>query len=156
ELMYGLNGVYNRLIDPNGRMYSRGLFSYFVLNDESYFKNISINNIRVMQMDAADLDIGRLWEVLYEGINRANLLLEHVDEVDMDTRARNAIKGETLFLRGYYYFLLADFFGGVPLKLTSTISSKDPFLMRSSFNDVYEHILGDMTNTERTAQQLRY
>lgn len=148
ELMYGLNGVYNRLIDPNGRMYSRGLFSYFVLNDESYFKNISINNIRVMQMDAADLDIGRLWEVLYEGINRANLLLEHVDEVDMDTRARDAIKGETLFLRGYYYFLLADFFGGVPLKLTSTKSAKDPFLKRSSLKDVYEQIIEDMTTAE--------
>lgn len=148
ELMYGLNGVYNRLIDPHGRMYSRALFSYFVLNDESYFKNISINNIRVMQMDAADLDIGRFWEVLYEGINRANLLLEHVDNVEMDDRGRDAIKGEALFLRGYYYFLLVDFFGDVPIKLSSTKSASDPFLARSALKDVYEQVVSDMTEAE--------
>ena len=39
-----LNGVYNRLIDPNGRMYSKALFSYFAISDEAFYKNISINN----------------------------------------------------------------------------------------------------------------
>lgn len=52
-----LNGVYNRLIDPNGRMYSKALFSYFTISDEAFYKNISINNIRVMQFDAGSLDI---------------------------------------------------------------------------------------------------
>lgn len=61
-----LDGVYNRLIDPNGRMYSKALYSYFAISDEAFYKNISINNIRVMQFDAGNLDIGRFWEVLYE------------------------------------------------------------------------------------------
>ncbi|MNL38739.1 hypothetical protein D3C87_1609740 [compost metagenome] len=63
-----------------------------------------------MVMDASHLDIGRLWETLYEGVNRANLLLEQVDQVDIDQTKRDVIKGETLFLRGYYYYLLADMF----------------------------------------------
>ena len=58
-----LDGVYNRLIDPNGRMYSKALYSYFAISDEAFYKNISINNIRVMQFDAGNLDIGRFWEV---------------------------------------------------------------------------------------------
>lgn len=159
ELMNSLYGVYNRLIDTHGRMYSRGLFSYFVLNDESYFKNISINNIRVMSMDAADLNIGRFWEVLYEGINRANLLLENVDDVDMDVVKRDAIKGEALFLRGYYYFLLVDFFGDVPLKLTSTKSPNDNYLPRTSIKDIYTQIVNDMSQAEELvldASELKY
>ncbi|MFD2556461.1 RagB/SusD family nutrient uptake outer membrane protein [Sphingobacterium tabacisoli] len=159
EAMNSLNGVYNRLIDTYGRTYSRGLFSYLVLNDESYFKNISINNIRVMTMDAADLDIGRFWEVLYEGVNRANLLLENIDRVDMDVERRNAIKGEALFLRGYYYYLLVDFFGDVPLKLTATKSPNDKYLTRASMKEVYAQIVKDMTQAEGlvlSAPQLKY
>ena len=76
ELLQALNGVYNRLIDTNGRMYSKGLFSLFVLSDESFYtNNFNNTNIRAGVMDAADLDVGRFWEVLYEGVNRANLLL---------------------------------------------------------------------------------
>ena len=34
QMESALNGVYNRLIDPNGRMYSKALFSYFAISDE--------------------------------------------------------------------------------------------------------------------------
>jgi len=148
DLKNGLNGVYNRLIDQNGRMYGRGLFSYFVVSDEAFFKSISINNIRVMVMDAGHLDIGRLWETLYEGVNRANLLLEQVDKVNMDKTKRDAIKGEALFLRGYYYYLLADLFGPVPLKLESAKSPNDPYLPRAPLAEVYASVVNDMQQAE--------
>ncbi len=156
ELMKSLNGVYNRLIDPNGRMYSRALFSYFVVSDEAFFKNISINNIRVMVMDAADLDIGRFWEVCYEGINRANLLIEYVDGANVDVQRRDAIKGEALFLRGYYYFILCDFFGAVPLKLQATQSPNDPFLPRAPLAEVYNQIVKDMKEAEGLVHDIDY
>ncbi len=120
-----LNGVYNRLIDPNGRMYSKALYSYFAISDEAFYKNISINNIRVMQFDAGSLDIGRFWEALYEGVSRANYLLAYTDESALDTPEKAAMKGEALFLRGYYYFLLTSYFGEVPLKLTPTESPNE-------------------------------
>lgn len=47
ELLQALNGVYNRLIDTNGRMYSKGLFSLFVLSDESFYTNNFITLISV-------------------------------------------------------------------------------------------------------------
>lgn len=156
QLMNSLNGVYNRMIDTYGRMYSRGLFSYLVVSDEAFFKNISINNLRVNVMDAADLDISRVWEIPYEGINRANLLLENVDRVNMDTRQRDAIKGEALFMRGYYYYLLADLFGPVPLKLTSTQSANDAYLPRSPLADVYAQIVSDMKQAEELVNEIDY
>ena len=139
ELLQALNGVYNRLIDTNGRMYSKGLFSLFVLSDESFYtNNFNNTNIRAGVMDAADLDVGRFWEVLYEGVNRANLLLYSVEGKELETDVMKAAKGEALFLRGYFYYLLTSFFGEVPLKLTPTMSANDNYLAKSPLADIYK------------------
>ncbi|MBD5366459.1 MAG: RagB/SusD family nutrient uptake outer membrane protein [Bacteroides sp.] len=148
QIQSALNGVYNRLIDPNGRMYSKALFSYFAISDEAFYKNISINNLRVMQFDAGNLDIGRFWEVLYEGISRANFMIAYVDESALDTADKQAMLGEAYFLRGYYYFLLTSYFGEVPLKLTPTESPDEKPLPKSPLADVYAQILADMTKAE--------
>lgn len=148
DLRRALNGVYNRLIDNFGRMYSRGLFSYLSISDESFYKNITINNIKVMEFDAGQLDVGRFWETCYQGIDRANLLLENVNKPKMDETRRNMIRGEALFLRAYYFFLLVDNFGGVPLKLVSTKSPTDNFLPRSTVKEVYTQIVKDMKEAE--------
>jgi len=136
QIQSALNGVYNRLIDPNGRMYSKALYSYFAISDEAFYKNISINNIRVMQFDAGSLDIGRFWEVLYEGVSRANYLIAYVNEESLDTPEKKAMLGEAYFLRGYYYFLLTSYFGEVPLKLTPTESPNEKPLPKSSLADI--------------------
>lgn len=143
-----LNGVYNRLIDPNGRMYSKALFSYFAISDEAFYKNISINNIRVMQFDAGNLDIGRFWETLYEGVSRANYLLANTDDSILDTPEKKAMKGEALFLRGYYYFLLTSYFGEVPLKLTPTVSPNEKPQGKASLEEIYTQIVTDMLAAE--------
>lgn len=142
-----LYGVYNRLIDPNGRMYSKGLYSYLAISDEAFYKNISINNIRVMQFDAGSLDLGRFWEVLYEGVNRANYLIAYTDSTQ-DTGSKRAMLGEAYFLRGYYYFLLTSYFGEVPLKLTPTESPYEKPLAKSGLADIYASILKDMGRAE--------
>lgn len=148
EMQSALNGVYNRLIDPNGRMYSKALFSYFAISDEAFYKNISINNIKVMQFDASNLDIGRFWEVLYEGVNRANYLLANIEGKELSTAEMKAIKGEALFLRGYYYFLLTSYFGEVPLKLTPTTSPNEKPQAKASLEDIYAQIEKDMKAAE--------
>jgi hypothetical protein len=148
DLDRALNGVYNRLIDNFGRMYSRGLYSFLSISDEFFYKNVSVNNLKVLDFDAGQLDVGKLWEVAYQGIDRANLLLENVNKPVMDEKKRNAIKGQALFLRAYYYFILVDNFGGVPLKLTATQSPTEPALLRSSVADVYAVIVRDMKAAE--------
>lgn len=148
EMTKALNGVYNRLIDTWGRGYSKGLYSFLVVSDEFFYRNITINNIRVMAFDAGNLDVGRFWEVQYEGVNRANLLLKNLEERDLDTDNKRAIKGEALFLRGYYYFLLTTFYGEVPLKLTPTESPSDNYLPKAKLADIYAQIVKDMKEAE--------
>lgn len=144
-----LNGIYNRLIDPNGRMYSKALYSYFAISDEAFYKNISINNIRVMQFDAGSLDIGRFWEVLYEGVSRANYLIACTDNSALTTDAHKAMKGEAYFLRGYYYFLLTSYFGEVPLRLEPTLSPNEKPTGKAALADIYAQIVKDMKEAEK-------
>ncbi len=156
EMQYALNGIYNRLIDTNGRMYSKGLFGFFVLSDEfSYTNNFLVDNIRHGTFDAADLDIGRLWEILYEGVSRANYLIEGSKE-HLDTDAKKALYGEALFMRGYYYFLLTSCFGEVPLKLSPTTDTTldEEYPGKSSLQTIYDQIIKDMTEAAKYVMQI--
>ena len=55
------------------------------------------------------------WRDAYKGINRANYFLANVDQVTMNEAEKELIKGEAYFLRGVFYALLADSYGGVPI-----------------------------------------
>ncbi|MNF70933.1 SusD family protein [compost metagenome] len=89
-----------------------------------------------------------MWAELYNGINRANDLIAHIDLPQMDEDKRQTILGEALFLRGYYYFLLVSKFGDVPLRLTPTTSPNQAALAKTPAAEVYAQILKDMTAAE--------
>lgn len=154
ELQLALNGVYNRLIDTNGRMYSKGLFTYFALSDESHYLAQFNNQLRMQVFDASQLDIGRFWEVCYEGVSRANYLLASMEGRELTTDTEKAIKGEALFLRGYYYFILTSYFGEVPLRLTPTVNPDDNNLAKSPLKDIYAQITKDMKAAEELVMDI--
>ena len=89
------------------------------------------------------------WANLYNGINRANVLLANLDRnPDISQAKRDVIRGETLFLRGFFYFMLVQYYGGVPLRTEPTRSVDDVDLPRSSVKEVYDQIIKDMTAAE--------
>ena len=51
------------------------------------------------------------WVSPYERIKGCNLILEYVDEMQGDAAKKGHMKGEAYALRGYYYFMLVNFFG---------------------------------------------
>lgn len=55
------------------------------------------------------------WQTLYDGVVRANSVLQNVPSVDMSDELKTQYIGEAKFMRALYYFSLMDFFGGVPL-----------------------------------------
>src|SRR5690606_37702494 len=95
-------------------------------------------------MDASTLELNRHWESLYTGVERANMLLEHVDQAEVSIEKKNEIKGQALFMRGYYYFMLVDEFGAVPLKLNSSKSPEEQPLAATPVKGIYEQIVKDM------------
>ncbi len=59
-----------------------------------------------------------LWKDPYQGIYRANLVINNVPGMVLEDAERQAsIIGEAKFLRGYYYFQLVKYFGRVPMVL---------------------------------------
>lgn len=80
------------------------------------------------------------WFALFAGVNRVNYLLENIDGVDMDDERRNEIKGEAHFLRGVYYFYLAQEYGGVPIYTTADHSIEE---QRQPLEMVYTLIIND-------------
>jgi starch-binding outer membrane protein, SusD/RagB family len=81
------------------------------------------------------------WNTLYEGIKRANVVIEYVPGIDMDENLKNRSLGEARFLRGLYYFDLVRAWGGVPKVETTTPPLNLP---RSGREEIYNLIITDL------------
>src|SRR5690606_28778790 len=55
------------------------------------------------------------WTMCYRMIYRANYLFENIDKVPLDETEKNRYLGETHFLVGIAYALLAETYGDVPI-----------------------------------------
>jgi hypothetical protein len=155
ELDYALTSVYHCLgadaIYGNNVLYLLGWTA-----DEGYMNRSTIATGAFRLNHAlGDSYVTAFWRDLYVGINRANILLENVDSnPDIPQEKRNTVKGEALFLRAYFYFLLVQNFGGVPLKLESSKSAVDVHIERSTVKQVYDQIVKDMTEAEGLVQDI--
>lgn len=146
ELQSALAGVYDRLGD--NRVYAQGMACYMVFSDEFFMKG-QISGMNANIVDASTLEVNRHWEALYTGIERANMLLDNIDKaVQVAEEKRKEIKGQALFLRAYYYFMLVDEFGPVPLKLQSSKTPEEEPLPGTPIKDIYERIVTDMKQAE--------
>ena len=141
NLQAALNAVYNSL--TSAQVYGNNYLYMFNTNtDESYGR--FVENTPSYQYDAADSKNEQFWRGLYSGIQRANLLLENMDGVEMDSNKKDVIKGEALFLRAFMHFMLVSNYGDVPLILKSTSSVSDVNVVRSPMAEVYDRITKDM------------
>ena len=97
----------------------------------------------------------KTWGKLYEHIAATNVLLDKVEEFTQDSLAdRNAIKGQCYFLRGAYYFLLANLYAKTYDPATSAndpgvVIKTDPVVhdiefSRSPVDSVYKLIVSDL------------
>jgi len=106
-------------------------------SDDTYAKNIEF-----WQNPTEDAYLGA-WKAYYQGIFRANVLIERFDQADYgdDINAKNQALGEAHFMRAFYYFRLSQMFGGLPLLTNST---QDPNQPRASLDDTYALIASDL------------
>jgi hypothetical protein len=97
-----------------------------------------------------------MWENLYIGINRANIVLTRVPSIEMDETLKARLLGEAKFLRGFYYFTLTTFFEDVPLRLEPT-TLENLEMAKSPKAEILTQIRKDLTEAttvlpERSAQ----
>lgn len=116
-----LTGIYNNLTFANAdnRLWVFG----DIASDDAAKGGIPGDQADIQLVDDFNVtaDNGNLetvWSICYEGVSRANKLLDNIDGIEMDSERRSQIKGEALFLRAYYYYWLANIFGDIPIHLT--------------------------------------
>lgn len=100
--------------------------------------------LTVFSYDATNDLIGQYWQHCYNGVNRANQVIENVPRVTMDETRKKQILAEAQFLRGLYYFHLVKTFGDVPLKQTSTKDIASTEVPKSKAEDVYAFLIKDL------------
>ena len=85
--------------------------------------------------------------LLYGGINRANNLIETIDNVDWtgNEAKRNQLLGEGYFMRGLYTLWLTQLYGDVPL-ITSTLITEEMKAQVSAEEVIYPQILSDFVS----------
>jgi hypothetical protein len=82
------------------------------------------------------------WVLNYKGIAQCNTVIEQTPAVDMDATLKNRLIGEAYFLRAYYYFLLTQVFGEVPL-LTKRTPPDELKVPKTPRADIYRQIIAD-------------
>lgn len=87
-------------------------------------------------------ELNSYWKLQFKGITQCNLVLDNIVKVNIPELTKNQIIGEALFLRSYYYFLLTQVFGDVPLYLKVTPPDQLK-IKKSSKEDIYKQILSD-------------
>lgn len=119
------------------------------------------NEADANRIQADNSGVDGIWNSAYDGINRANNILEKVPPLtDLEDTEKNEILGEAHLLRALHYHNLVKLFGDVPIRLTPITSVEEAgTAVRSPVADVYAQIHADLdeagnliTNTEPATQ----
>ena len=84
------------------------------------------------------------WSANYEGIYRANVVLEKVPAIEMDAKLKARILGEAKVIRAWNFYNLVVMFGGVPLA-DHVLAPSEYNLPRASAEEVWNLIERDLT-----------
>lgn len=85
-------------------------------------------------------DISGVWNDLFGGVARANVVLGALETTDVPNKA--TVVAEMKALRAFYYYLLMDFFGGVPLVSTTEIKPRE----QASRAEVFAFVEKELTD----------
>jgi hypothetical protein len=94
-------------------------------------------------LEAGEIAVQTFYQRCYAAIQVCNTALHYVDLTEQVSTIPER-KGELKFLRAYYYFLLAQSFGGVPLVTNIYINGEQPAFDRNTEEEVYAFIVSEM------------
>jgi len=112
--------------------------------------------------DPAEDTYRDMWTQSYNGIARANAIIEKTAEADFSIyfnspeeaeTFKNQAIGEALFMRAFFYFRLAKFFGGVPL-IVAIDDPKD--VARSTYTETFAQIASDLKLAIETMPEISF
>ena len=149
EVLAGLAGVYAQLRStaPEGGFYDANEVSTDEIVVPTRGKDWSDNGQWIDLHDvtwtptsiATTNFFNGAWNTAYTGVARANLFLSAMENSTVPNKARYVAEGRTL--RAFYYYLLMDMFGGVPIVTTTDIQLKARSTRRELFDFVESELI---------------
>lgn len=147
-----LSGIYNALITWHGQQYTsddpeRTLTAVTDESNGRYPSGGMMENQIISGSYGGAFSgwyIGS-WSRLYAHIRAANIYLKNVDLSPLSVSLKNRTKAEARFLRAYYYSLLMEGWGGVPL-VGDTIYDLNSHAkaVRSSYADCVDYVVSEL------------
>ena len=99
------------------------------------FSNYTLNAIEMHS---------EFWTSQFKGINRANLMIQKLPEIDMDEGLKSRFMAESLALRAYYNFILVRMFENIPLLTEPVIPAEMYNVVQATPEAVYAQIEEDL------------
>jgi starch-binding outer membrane protein, SusD/RagB family len=120
--------MYNCIVDPdkagawNKYLFADETLKNYIYNfdlgnywgNETYFFGVTPTTTTLASNTARDR---RIWEYAWYAIRKANMALAKIDEEGLfqgTLEEKNHIKGQALFFRGWFYFEICRYWGGMP------------------------------------------
>ena len=151
EVEQALNGIYGQL---QGIIGSQFIFNELMTDNTTIHLNAQdrgqvdrIEAFETWTIASANVNIDQMYAGYYNSLHNINTTLARIKESDLQGTGKvNQYTGELLFLRAYYYYNLAHYFGPVIL-LTEPLESVEgsQTLTRSAEEDIYNQIIADLT-----------
>ncbi|RBL90160.1 RagB/SusD family nutrient uptake outer membrane protein [Chitinophaga flava] len=96
--------------------------------------------------------IFNIWNSAYTSIYAANAVIEGIaasTSPNLKDSVRKALTGEAKFVRAFSYFYLTNFFGDVPLALTTDFN-KTRIMSRTPQQQIYQQLVADLKDAVTT------
>jgi len=161
EIENTVNAIYQPL--QRSYMYNLRMWTLDIIAGEGRVGNeAGGNGIETVQLSGfiANSDNNgakELWRGPWTGINRANMVINNVDDAEPTVGAEKVLqyKGEAHFLRALYYFNAVRLFGDVPIILVSHTATDNLKVPRDNKDLVYDLIIQDL-KTASESLPLKY
>lgn len=149
QLQQALNGVYGQLQSITNTAY---LFKEFNSDNTTIDFNpldrggaAGWEAFEFSTVNPGNGEISNLWNTYYSAIFNANNTLEKLEASTVDEAVKKEIRGQLKFIRAFYYFDLAQYFGDVIL-VTNTLKTPDAAfdLVRSPQEAVFAQVESDL------------
>ena len=145
DAVQSINAAYNPLLFNNAN--NNFLWAFAEVTGDAAIPGGDGSRPGIVEMETFSYtprteELNSYWKLQFKGITQCNLVLDNIVKVNMSEGSKNQIIGEALFLRSYYYFLLTQVFGDVPLYLKVTPPDQLK-IKKISKADIYKQISSD-------------
>lgn len=111
----------------------------------------NIESIEYWQYNSNSGKFNEIYVDIYSAIGNINTVLFKLSDADIDADVKSVFEGEVKFIRAYFYYLLAEYFGDAIIVKEPIQNPSEAFeFLRSPVAEVYEFIESDLETSIST------